>query len=170
MAKDVLEIRQFHDNLEDVCWENCSLRTWLNGEFLDGFATEEKEAITVSTLPNEANAWFGTSGGNPTADRIFLPDIRELVAFFGDSGQFESGNQKSKYFINDKFNNIRRAYFNGFPVWWWLRSPGLYGNNAADCYKGGSIHLSGHRVCNSIGGGGVRPALRLKNDASTYFM
>ena len=33
LMKEVLDVRQYHNTLEQVDWEHCSLRAWLNGSF-----------------------------------------------------------------------------------------------------------------------------------------
>ncbi len=45
--------------------------------------------------------------------------------------------------------------------WWWLRSPGLAGDDAAGVYADGSIDYDGNGV--NFDGYGIRPALRIRN-------
>ena len=62
--------------LYEVTWETCSLRAWLNGDFLnDAFSSGEKQAIqptVVSTPPYRGNDGYTVSGGNDTTDTVFL--------------------------------------------------------------------------------------------------
>lgn len=46
-------------------------------------------------------------------------------------------------------------------LWWWLRSPGHFQNDAALVNDDGSVDACGVDV--SDGGGGVRPALKIEN-------
>ena len=63
----------YHDKLEDVTWADCSLRKWLNGEFLEnGFAEEEREQILTETYENPGNDTYGTDGGEETEDQVTL--------------------------------------------------------------------------------------------------
>ena len=63
-------------------WENCQIRTWLNGEFYESaFTAEEKKWISAALLEND---WNYTSedrsrgmGGADTTDRVFLLSERE---------------------------------------------------------------------------------------------
>ena len=76
----------------DETWETCILRGYLNGEFYDEtFSYAEKELIAETTVITNSNPYCGTDGGNDTNDKIFLLSIEEVVRYFGDSGQYSSG-------------------------------------------------------------------------------
>ncbi len=63
----------YHDENENVTWEKCSLRTYLNGQFLEEFFSEEERALIVRTkVENRNNPEYGTDGGKDTADLVFL--------------------------------------------------------------------------------------------------
>lgn len=156
----VIETGAYNNTKIAVTWETCDLRKYLNDDFYNRFDGNEKSRITLTTIQNKANPWFGTDGGNDTTDRIFLLSIEEAVKYFGDSGQLKNRNPKSKLFINDQYKSVRKAAnSNGETAWWWLRSSGLRNNAAAQVYNGGSIHISGHYVNNDLGG--IRPVLWL---------
>ena len=68
---------------EDMTWENCDLRAWLNGEFLrNAFTGEEQKMIALSKLANDDNPEYGTSGGNTTEDRVFCLSLAEAETLF----------------------------------------------------------------------------------------
>lgn len=72
----------FHDKKEDVTWERCSLRNYLNGEFLMEFFSETERAIIADTkVMNQKNPEFGTDGGNNTTDKIFLLNETEYEKY-----------------------------------------------------------------------------------------
>ncbi len=130
---------RYHSKWEDITWEHCDLRAWLNGEYYDtAFSEEEKEAILETHLSNPDNPKYNTPGGNDTDDRIFLLSIDEAEKYFKDDADRATGS------------------------WWWLRSPGGNGSNAASVYGVGGIILSGSYVHIN----GVRPAFKnnLKSD------
>lgn len=79
LAEDIVTLRAYHDRPGDVTWAECELRQYLNGAFLDGFTPEERAAILPTPLDNPDNPWFGTPGGEPTVDHVFLPSIHEAV-------------------------------------------------------------------------------------------
>jgi hypothetical protein len=149
----------YNNERNAVTWEQCTLRTYLNGAFFNRFADEDTARILETDVRNDNNPWFGTNGGNTTKDRIFLLSLGEVVKYFGDSGQLRKKNPNSKYFINDQYKAKRIAKHDGKASWWWLRTPGLFGGIATYVGSGGSVNVSGHRVDND--GGAVRAALLL---------
>jgi hypothetical protein len=147
----------------------CSVRQYLNGEFLNSFSAVDKARIALVTNTNPNNPWFGTAGGEDTDDYIFLLSLDEVVRYFGDSGQLANGNPNSDFWINDQFNDARIAFCTDTACcnasstwghWWWLRSPGIYSYRAACVDNYGYVYVDGFFVDFYIGG--VRPALWLE--------
>lgn len=129
----------YHQPGGDITWENCTLRKWLNNDFLSGYFTPaEQSKILPCILNNDNNLQYNTPGGVPTTDKVFLLSINEANTLFA--------------------NNRARA--NG--SWWWLRSPGYDPNYAAYVSALGKVDTDGRGVCD----GGVRPALWLNLDSS----
>ena len=63
----------YNDKNEDVTWETCSLRKYLNGEFLEETFTKEMRGTILDTdITVSDNDLYGTKGGNSTTDKIFL--------------------------------------------------------------------------------------------------
>ena len=127
--------KPYNTEWEDITWEKCTLRKWLNEDFYSIFTDEEKAMIAETTVVNSDNNKFGTKGGNDTTDKIFLLSIDEA----------------EKLFANDTSRAVGS--------WWWLRSPGYGQSLAADVHYYGSLLDDGYRVCTDYG---VRPALNLK--------
>ena len=146
ISVNVLELRAYHTSYVDINWSQCSLRTYLNGTFLnsDVFTAADRIRITQVTIQNPNNP-YGIPGGPATLDRIFLLSIAEA----------------QQYFDND---SDRIAYLYGSAFGWWLRSPGYSRYGAAYVFDGGYISVGGFNVNNPIGG--VRPALWLNLSAS----
>nr|AGS52134.1 hypothetical protein [uncultured bacterium contig00034] len=160
LYEKALEYRVYYKAGADITWENCDLRADLNGEFYNHFNANDRARIAETRVVNDNNPWFGTAGGDTTADRIFLLSLEEAVKYFGDSGKLRRGpTDDEKYGFNDQYNSARMAYetnrsSSSSP--WWLRSPGgdsLYAAIVAhDGYM--SVYgLFGDRVCR------VRPAI-----------
>jgi len=143
ITKDIIGPEAYHNKLEAVTWEKCSLRGYLNEDFFnsDSFSDEERNKIARTTLPNPINPKFGTDGGAITRDHVFCLNIDEA----------------NQYFKND---NARKATYNGSGFWWWLRSPGTIQITAASVDIDGALDLTGIPV--HSGSGGVRPALWIK--------
>ena len=140
ISQDIIEARAYQSKEKSITWEESDLRAYLNSDFYNGFTEKEKLKISEVNNINSNNPNYGTSGGNPTKDRVFLLSFDEA----------------KKYFKDDK---DRIAKFKGKTSCWWLRTPGRYSNCACDVYYGGSVSDGGYHVNNtSIG---VRPALWL---------
>lgn len=85
LAVDLLDCQQYHEADEDITWENCTLRSWLNGEFYNtAFSKEEQTAIVNTNVVNEDNSYWGwdTEGGNDTVDKVWLLSLEEIERYF----------------------------------------------------------------------------------------
>ena len=165
ITEKVIEKRPYHKEERALTWEKSDIRAYLNGDFFNSFSTDDRERIIEVTNENPDNPWYGTSGGNPTTDRVFLLSIDEMVRYFGDSGQIRTRHMypspwgdwcKDEFlpWIDDQYNVNRRAVDDeGVCVHYWLRSPGsneccvayLMGF-CGDGFDQGGIGVSG--VCN----------------------
>ena len=169
LAEDILEKRKYNEKNTNVTWDKCTLRDYLNGVFYESFG-DDKKRIAPTLNENPTNPWYGTDGGKPTTDKIFLLSIAEVIKYFGDSGDlaarkgwyWKDGKYELRdgkgYSINDQYNSNRVAKFNNEWSWWWLRSPGGSQSSAAGVDFGGYVSLGGNDVLHE---GGVRPALWL---------
>lgn len=134
ITEKVIEKRLYHHEEAEITWETCDMRRYLNGEFYNSFDESERARILEVTNENPDNPWYGTKGGNPTQDKIFLLSIDEVIKYFGDSGQLKTRYMypncnwcKDKFlpWIDDEFNINRRAVDDeGIVRFWRLRSPG----------------------------------------------
>lgn len=138
VTKDVITKKAYNEEFKEITWEDCTLRQWLNSEFLNAFSTDEKGKIIDTSIVNKNNPTYSTSGGNDTKDKVFLLSIEEA----------------SVYFSSDE---DRMAEYHGDNEWWWLRSPGSTMKDAAFVFYDGSISDNGDFVFNNYYG--VRPAL-----------
>ena len=155
----IVEERPYNDEFIPVTWETCTLRSYLNGEFLKKFSEKEQAGICKIENTNLDNQWYGANGGRNTTDKLFLLSLEEVVKYFGDSGQLKNKNPESAWCIDDQYNDKRVAKLNNSGSWWWLRSPGGLQDNAARVGLDGGVGLDGDNV--NAETGGVRPALWL---------
>ena len=133
MSDKNLDCQKYNNNEVDVTWETCSLRTWLYSDFYrKAFSTAEQNAIKVTTVVNDKNEVYGTSGGNTTKDKIYIPSIKEVTNTNYGFVNYNSRNvtRKAKntaytmnYFINQ--SNVSQ-----YGVWW-IRTPGANHQQAA---------------------------------------
>jgi hypothetical protein len=160
ITEKVIERRPYHNQEYEATWESCDMRKYLNDEFYNYFGENDCARIIEVTNENPDNPWYGTSGGNPTADMIFLLSIDEVVKYFGDSGQRETRIKSTDFswckdeywpWLNDQYDINRRAVDNaGIVRFWTLRSPGankrlvsLVMGFCGDEYDHGGIDMAG---------------------------
>lgn len=129
VSKRGLDCRPFHDRLEDVSWNTCALRAWLNdaddGFLGAAFSESERDSIVLTSVAAEGNPDFGTDPGEPTRDKVFLLSAQEVERYFDDSE--DRACEPTEYAIKqgawmlDKFADCQGRN----PCDWLLRSPGL---------------------------------------------
>jgi len=159
ITEGVVEKRPYNDAWIGVTWETCTLRKYLNGEFLQKFTEEERRKITETQIRNPDNLWCGTEGGRDTVDKVFLLSLEEVDRYFGDSGDYKNKRGVGKYYFSNAHDSDRQAKFGKEVCWWWLRSPGDLSDLAAYVDDDGYVYVIGGSV--GIDSGGVRPAFWL---------
>lgn len=165
IADKVLDVKPYNEENTGVTWETSTLRTWLNGEFLNSaFTAEEQAVIAEQILANADNEEYDTEGGNDTKDKVYLPSIADMKnTAYGFSGDLSFDDQA-------RLGKVT-AYAKKQVLWergemvcemnrrWWLRSPGDSTDSAAGVDFYGSVITFGDYVNSSSIG--VRPALHL---------
>ena len=154
ISRYALDCKEYHHEFENITWEDCDLRKWLNSDFLkSAFSNEESERILVSELRNDDNPEYGTRGGNDTKDRIFCLSIAEAEQYFSSDEDRQcrpTAYAREQGALVDSENNC---------CYWWLRSPGISQIDVARVQTDGSLNLIGSSVDDD--GIAVRPALRI---------
>lgn len=162
IADKVLDCKQYNEEYTAVTWETSTLRTWLNGEFLNSAFTAEEQAVIVEQiLVNADNEENDTEGGNDTKDKVYLPSIADMKnTAYGFSGDLNFDDQARlvKATAYAKKQGVWTKV-GGMNSWWWLRSPGESTDSAAGVNYYGSVITFGDYVNSSSIG--VRPALCL---------
>lgn len=134
LCKNVIAFRPYNVESADVTWETCTLRKWLNDDFINSaFTSAQRKMIVSSKLTNADNADFKTAGGNATTDKIFLLSLDEIYKFYDDDRNLGSDTR------------IRKTYA-GEDWYWWLRSPGNSSDYAADITRTGAVGMFGSFV------------------------
>ena len=151
ISKHVLEDKSFGRN--DDTWETCSLRKWLNGDFInDAFSPEEQSKLQITNVSADKNPKFDVDSGNATMDKVFLLSVAEV----------------EKYFISDesRIADLHSAVSNEYySDRWWLRTSGVsFDTYGKTYYRYGAVCIGNTGVV-SYGGNpadninGVRPAM-----------
>ncbi|MBO5222951.1 MAG: TIR domain-containing protein [Clostridia bacterium] len=152
ISKYALDRKQYNMVKKDVTWETCSLRKWLNNNFLNSaFSNEEKSFIPTVTVSADNNSSFSANPGNTTQDEVFLLSIFEANKYFSSKTARQC---KPTAYAN---KNIAWINSDNGNCWWWLRSPGFYQYDAAIVYNDGDVDYDGRGVDHDYYA--VRPAL-----------
>ena len=157
-SKYGIDCRQYNFGPQNVTWETCSLREWLNTLFIDAaFSREEMNMIPSVQVSADGNRKYGTDPGTPTHDRVFLLSIVEAEKYFSVSIDREC--------VPTDYARAQKCYVNNDrgTCWWWLRSPGSNSENAANIATDSSINYYGRSVNDAIGA--VRPAMWIDLEA-----
>lgn len=81
ISRYALDCRPYNKSDTAVTWESCTLRAWLNSEFLnEAFNGEEHALIPMVTVSADKNPSYDTEPGKDTQDRVFLLSIKEADA------------------------------------------------------------------------------------------
>lgn len=186
LSDKVLDSKKYNEERDDITWEACTLRKWLNGEFLDNaFSAEEKRAIAETHVVNSDNPRYGTKGGNDTRDHVFLLSLDEVRKYWtlqgfpwqkfllGASEKLICGGTEQavanglytgaitaedlEEMTENDGPEYPREIIGAMACQWWLRSPGIQGDHAAFISYFGYVDSVGvHAVLDEYG---VRPAV-----------
>ena len=157
LSQDGLAARPYNAEGGDTTWETCSLRQWLNEDFLNEAFSEEEQAMLVPmTLPADANPEYPTPAGNDTEDRVSLPSLREVEAW-NTNGNL-SFCYASYYARTQGVRFGRNGACN-----WWLRSPGKDAASAAVVSDFGTAFAFGFSA--NMSDALVRPMITVRRSA-----
>ena len=157
ISRYALDSKPYNTRYTDITWETCSLREWLNNDFIDSaFSAKEQAMIPTVAVSADKNPKYDTYPGGATQDKVFLLSIAEANKYF----RSDSARQCEP----TQYATANGAYAdsdNG--CWWWLRSPGAHQDYAAGVHYFGSVHCIGDLVGDvSVA---ARPALWINLDS-----
>ena len=176
VSRYALDCVPYHTKDEKITWAQCSLRKWLNGEFLQTAFTEaEQEAIPEAKVDNSQkqslrrwNNWKKTKGGRDTKDRVFLLsylEAKQYLSVVWDGDNNPKGALPMTEYVSRKTADSRyRCREEDDPgyghIRWWLRSPGYLQDLVATVQETGVLIAVGS-TSEEIA---VRPAIRVDLD------
>ena len=121
ISKYGLDCKPYNETLSGVTWETCTLRKWLNNDFLNSaFSDSERAKILSVRVFADKNPKYDTNPGNATQDKIFLLSIPEAQKYFGND---EERKCKPTAFAVANGTHVNSENGN---CGWWLRSLGGY--------------------------------------------
>lgn len=170
ISRYVLDCKLYNEERQPVTWETCTLRAWLNGEFLTAaFDVDELELIQTTHVTADPNPIYDVDPGSDVEDKLFLLSLSEAES----------------YFLPDMTGIAKwRVYEQSYPellceptaysaahgcapqsengsARWWLRTPGLSESSAVWVTRTGGFRDQGSLVdcSNSSAIPGIRPAM-----------
>ena len=130
ISDKVLDCQPYNTSDADVTWETCSLRKWLNNDFLNAaFVTGEQEKIQNTYIPADKYPVTQKEVGNATTDKVFLLSADEANNYFTM--------QQQRKCVPTEYAISRGAETGSMTWWddddetisdncyWWLRGAGL---------------------------------------------
>lgn len=150
-------------HLSSIWWGNCSLRKWLNKDFLTkSFSADEQEKI-LSTKISTSVFTQTIRGTFETEDHLFCLSIAEVNQYF----------PTSQSMLCEKTKTVKEKESEGIHISWWLRditgdSSLSYAQDFPSCaaYVSGSPskgeYISDLVYLNLLG---VRPAMWIRRDS-----
>lgn len=97
LSKDIIEYRKFNEYNMDTCWENSTLRAWLNGSFLQS-AFSDNELIAICPLSS-----------NNVIDSVFLLNKSQMEEYSGRLSQYNLKSAASTEYALSQLKNQSNA-------------------------------------------------------------
>ena len=105
------------DGYWPVTWESCTLRAWLNSEFLKAaFTEEEQQRLAAVTV--EAEVFWVVTETHDTLDKVFILTDEEVEKYFVTNGE-RICIPTEKAISEGVYHGQNR----GSGCWWLLRTP-----------------------------------------------
>lgn len=125
VSKYALDGRPYNTTDTNITWEDCSLREWLNGTFLEhAFSQDEQDMIKLTS--NESSQ-----------DKVSLLSRTEVQSYFKTDEERKA--EQTEY-------AAEKTGFNGYGPWWLRSQTDAYFSNAADTVDdNGSLYLTWSR-------------------------
>lgn len=162
ISDKALDCKPYNQSRDYVTWETCSLRNWLNNDFINAaFTAEERAMIPTVTVSADMNPEYNTNPGNATKDKVFLLSIVEAEKYFTSDEARKC--VPTEYAISNGASTSD-SYTKGGKATclWWLRSPGFDQFIAAYVNYFGPVLRYGRSVGNVSNS--VRPAMWISID------
>lgn len=136
-ADDIVDIEKFHFERNEINWNSCQLRKWLNRTFLEeAFSFQERMYIMLSKLNNSFDPRWDVENGPDTKDKVYVFSLPELL----------------KYCPTEESRALGK--------WWWLRGHGYSNLTQKAVYEDGTIYEQG--ISPNSENVGVRPVMLVR--------
>ena len=166
VSKCIIAMQPFNTTNEGhISWEKCTLRKWLNNDFLnEAFSDAEKKLISDTTVSNTEYLARGFSYSTTdylTTDKVFLLGENERDMLSSVDALKGIGTDS----VIALFGDVANRDSSDFKFLWWLRTTW---EDAVDCRAsvvyGASYDEHKHDTYNVEESAGVRPAMWISID------
>ena len=179
LSKYGLDVQPYNRKYVAITWENCTLRKWLNDQFINtAFTAEEQEAILLTDVdnsPEQGHRQYQANSGNNTQDKIFALSYAEahkyLDVTYENKDNIKARVAPTAYALaKHAWTGKGRQTEEGLEAGrWWLRSPGRHPNRASHIYAYGAVRDNQVTAGSPLFGYPmVRPAFWLNLDAGIF--
>lgn len=147
ISKYGLDRQPYNSTQKNIVWKNCTLRNWLNNDFLDSaFGDEEKSIIQLTDVSADKNPEYDTQQGEDTQDKVFLLSSLEAKRYFASVSAMQCDS-------TDYAERIKNSYSD---YGWWLRTSGCQSDAATAVTSYGVYNWGWQVQCEYCD---VRPAM-----------
>lgn len=125
VSRYALDCQPYHLTAKNVTWETCTLRSWLNQDFINvAFSPLERRFIPAVRVSADMNPDFATDPGAVTEDQVFLLSNKEAARYLTSADILQC--KATSYAMS------QGAFVNTIGLsTYWLRSPGFFPDWAA---------------------------------------
>ena len=191
MCDKQIECERYNKSAKNVCWENCTLRSFLNGysaesniEKIDfseksqdsfyntAFSEKEKSVIIKDTVKNPNNYYFGTPCGSDTKDYVFILDEEEVFdagksAVCSGFASSDGTDDTARRFQPTMYAMARGAWYSPSEStlgngFWLLRTSGYTPSNVNYICDFGAVYNRGTYV--TVNDAGILPVIRVDRE------
>ncbi|MBQ5969750.1 MAG: protein kinase [Clostridia bacterium] len=157
ISKYALDCKPYNKKWKKVTWETCSLREWLNGEFLNAaFTPMEQSRIQFTDTVMGDDPFYRDAYIDNTPDRVFFLNADEAAMYFKSN--------PARVCLPTKFALAQRVWVSDEgedagtgACWWWLRLSQKVSHYAPYVDDDGRINVEGDFA--NYEGNAVRPAM-----------
>ena len=167
LSRYLLEQKKYNEEDAAVTWETCTLRAWLNSDFLNAaFTAEEQAVISETTVINGIEPSTGEDCGNDTVDKVFLLSVTECIQYFGvdpyGDEDYAFAPLKDRQAVSKP---TRSAATNGARAFWWGRSSAVDSNETQMIDQWAYLNIDADETNEYRG---IRPVIWVEKSAVSY--
>jgi len=130
-----IDYKQLHKKYQEITWEECDLRKWLNDSFYDqAFSKKEKELVGLSEI--KTNIYQFSSDYVITQDKVFILSDNELLEYTSGTSSIGVTTYAQAIYkkIESKNGNSEHKEISNYQGYW-VRDPDIVNNSKWNCVE-----------------------------------